>query len=238
MYRVAVCDDCAADGQHIRELVEQIFRERGMPAMVALFGNPAELLSDIETNHNQYDLYLLDVLMGETNGIELAETLRGGGSRAMLIYITSSRDYAIYGYKVQANDYLLKPIEKAALDASIRRILARRETVLVESDGAMKSLPLSDIRYAEAYGHYVLLQTTIPGETARLRATLSEVQQKLGDERFARCHKGYIVNLAHVREIRLGSILLHGGDTIPLGRRYRCELQKDMVEYVEKAVPL
>ena len=70
--------------------------------------------------------------MEETSGIQLAQTLRESGSRAKLIYITISRDYAIDGYKVQANDYLVKPIEKEMLDAAIGRILDRHDSVLVE----------------------------------------------------------------------------------------------------------
>lgn len=237
MYQVAVCDDDAKDGRHICGLAEQILQERGIEAQISLFHSPGQLLSDIETMHSRYDLFLLDILMGETNGIELAQILRGSGSRGVLIYTTSSRDYAIDGYKVQASGYLLKPIEKDALDTAIGRILARRDAILVESEGVLKTLLLSDIQYAEALGHYVTLRTG-QGEAVKLRATLTEVQRRLGAARFVRCHKGYLVNLAQVREVGTNHILLHGGTTIPLGRQYRYELQKGMVRYMERAVPL
>jgi len=237
MYQVAVCDDNAKDGQHIYELAKQILRDRDIEAQVSLFHSPAELLSDIETKQSQYDLFLLDVLMGETNGIELAQILRSNGSRAMLVYTTTSRDYAIDGYKVRANDYLLKPVDKSTLDAALWRILPRQDTILVVTDGVSKTLLLSDIQYAEAVGHYVSLRAK-RGEVARLRATLAEAQQKLGVERFVRCHKGYLVNMVHVQEIGTSHVLLHGGVTVPLGRQYRYELQKGMVLYAEKAVPL
>ena len=237
MYRIAVCDDNRIDGQRVCQLAEQIMLERSIDALVSLFHSPAELLQDIRTKHSLYDLFLLDILMGETNGIELAQILRDLGSRAALVFITSSRDYAIDGYKVQARDYLLKPIEKEKLGGVFDRIMTRCDTILVEFDGVLKTLLLADIQYAEASGHYITLRTKRK-ETVRIRATLAEAQQKLGAERFARCHKGYLLNLMWVQEIGASHILLHDGTSVPLGRQYRYELQKDMVNYIEKAVPL
>jgi len=237
MYQVAICDDNINDGQHTLALAKQILLDRSIEADFSLFTSPRELLEDINQNSRQFDLLLLDILMGKTNGIQLAQALRNEGSRAALIYTTSSRDYALDGYKVQANDYLLKPIEKDTLDASIGRILKHYDNLLVEIDGMLKSISISEIRYAEASANYVILRTANHEETARLRATLSETLGKLGKERFARCHKGYLVNLEQIREVRATQILLHDGSTIPLGRQYRAELQKNILAYIEKAIP-
>jgi len=237
MYRVAICDDNAAEGRHTLELARQVLHERDMEADFSLFLDPDDLLDDIRAAHSRYDLLLLDIVYGETDGIRLAKTLREEGERAAIIYTTSSRDYAIDGYKVQAMDYLVKPIEMAPLAESIGRILKRQNTLLIEADGTMKNVAVSDIQYAEASGNYVILWSAHQTEAARLRATLSETLRKLGPERFARCHKGYLVNLGKVREVRTSHILLHSGDLIPLGRQYRGELQKNILDYIEKAIP-
>lgn len=237
MYQVAVCDDDMTDGQHTLALAKQILFDRRIEASVSLFVSPHDLLDDMKANSQKYDLLLLDVLMGTTDGIQLAQVLRDEGSRAALIYTTSSRDFAIDGYRVQASDYLLKPIEKNTLDASIGRVLKRYDNLFVEINGVMKSIPVSDILYAEACGNYVMLRIAHDEEPARLRATLSDALKKLGAERFTRCHKGYLVNLGQVREVRAAQILLHDGSMIPLGRQYRAELQKNILAYVEKAIP-
>jgi len=174
----------------------------------------------------------------KTDGICLAKTLRDKGERGAIIYTTSSRDYAIDGYKVQASDYLVKPIELAPLAASIGRVLKRHDTLLVEADGVMRNISLPDIQYVESAGNYVILQIEGQKEPARMRATLPSALQKLGVNRFARCHKGYLVNLGQIREVRTSHILLHSGDTVPLGRQYRIELQKKILDYIEKAIPL
>ena len=238
MYHIAVCDDNQEEAHLIGRMTQEIMAQREIEAQVDLFFDPESLLDKLQQTQIQYDLFLLDILMEERNGIQLAQALRQRGYRGKLIYITVSRDYAIDGYKVKADDYLLKPVEKDILDQAIGRVLPRLETVLLETTGGMKILQLQQILYAESTGHYVLIQLGDKGEPLRLRATLLQVQQKLGAEKFVRCHKGYLVNLAQVQEVRVSTsqILLHGGDAIPLGRQYRYEVQKAVVQYVEQAI--
>ena len=238
MYHIAVCDDNQEEAHLIGRMTQEIMAQREIEAQVDLFFDPESLLDKLQQTQNQYDLFLLDIMMEERNGIQLAQALRQRGYRGKLIYITVSRDYAIYGYKVKADDYLLKPVEKDTLDQAIGRVLPRLETVLLETTGGMKILQLQQILYAESTGLYVLIQLGDKGEPLCLRATLLQVQQKLGAEKFVRCHKGYLVNLAQVQEVRVSTsqILLHGGDAIPLGRQYRYEVQKAVVQYVEQAI--
>ena len=238
VYRVAICDDNTTEGQHVLELTKQVLFERNLEADFSVFADPCDLLADIQKKNRSYDLLLLDMLFEKTDGICLAKTLRDKGERGAIIYTTSSQDYASDGYKVQASDYLVKPIELAPLAASIGRVLKRQDTLLVEADGVMRNVPVADIQYAESAGNYVALQIAGQKEPVRMRATLSEALQKLGTDRFARCHKGYLVNLGQVREIQISHILLHSGGTIPLGRQFRTELQKKILNYVEKAIPL
>ena len=238
MYHIAVCDDNQEEAHLISRMAREIMAQREIEARVDLFFDPESLLDKLQQVQNQYDLFLLDILMEERNGIQLAQALRQRGYRGKLIYITVSRDYAIDGYKVKADDYLLKPVEKDTLDQAIGRVLPRLETVLLETTGGMKILRLQQILYAEAVGHYVLIQLADKEESLRLRATLLQIQQKLGAEKFVRCHKGYLVNLGQVREVRVSTsqILLHSGDTIPLGQQYRYKVQKAVVQYVEQAI--
>jgi len=238
MYRVAICDDNVTDGQHTLALAKQAMLDRNLTADFSFFADPHDLMEHIRKGSGMYDLLLLDILFDKTDGIQLAKLLRDEGTRSAIIYTTISPDYAIDGYKVQASDYLVKPIAPASLSEAIGRILRRQDTLFVEVDGALKKVPVSDIHYVESTGNYVILRTANHTETARLRATLSETLHRLGSDRFARCHKGYLINMRQVQEVRTNHILLHSGDVVPLGRQYRVELQRNILDYVEKAIPL
>lgn len=237
MLQIAVCDDDICDGQYTMSLIKQILLERCVDASFSFFEKPDELIEDVGSNCRKYDLLLLDMLLGKITGIQLAEELRRIGCCTPLIYTTVSRDFAIDGYKVKASDYLLKPLQKSELADSISRVLRGNDSILVESDNVLKNIPISDIHYAEAYGNYVILQTSEPGKGVRIRATLSAALQRLGEDRFARCHRGYLVNMEMVREVHGSHIFLSDGSMIPLGRQYREELPKMILNYIEKALP-
>lgn len=236
MFNVAVCDDNIEEGQNIMSMARQILFDRNIDAEFSFFANPSNLLSSLKSN-KKFDLLLLDVLFNKTNGIKIAQEIRETGNRTPLIYITVSRDYAIDGYKVQASDYLVKPVNKEALAESIGRIFREQDSLFIEADGTLKNFRYADIEYVEASANYVVMKVAGSDKTTRLRATLSETLKKLGNDRFARCHKGYLVNLGHIHEVRTNHIVLHNGDTVPLGRQYRTELQKNILEYIEKAIP-
>lgn len=231
MYRVAICDDNAADAQQVYEMARGILREYRIEADFSLFYSSCDLLADWESRQPRYDLLMLEVLTKEIDGIELARRMRMQACCAKIIYITVCPDYAIHGYKVSASDYLLKPIDRDSLAASIGRVISQNRAILVETEGAMKTILASQILFAEANGHYVTLQTGGRNLPIRIRATLNELQQNLGLEQFARCHKGYLINLAYVQEIRARQILLSGGTVVPLGRQYRGALLKHMAVY-------
>ena len=158
MYHIAVCDDNQEEAHLIGRMTQEIMAQREIEAQVDLFFDPESLLDKLQQTQIQYDLFLLDILMEERNGIQLAQALRQRGCQGKLIYITVSRDYAIDGYKVKADDYLLKPVEKDTLDQAIGRVLPRLETVLLETTGDMKILQLQQILYVESTGHYVLIR--------------------------------------------------------------------------------
>ena len=237
MYRVAICDDNTAEGQQTLTLAKQVLLDRNLHAEFSIFSDPHDMTEHIRKGGGSYDLLLLDIVFDKTDGIQLAKLLREEGNRSAIIYTTTSPDYAMDGYKVQASDYLMKPIEATAFSDAIGRILRRQDTLFVEVDGTLKKIPVSEIHYAEAAGNYVILRTSDHTELARLRATLSETLHRLGIDRFARCHKGYIVHMRQIQEVRASQILLHSGDMIPLGRQYRAELQRSILDYVEKASP-
>ena len=72
MYQVAIYDDNINDGQHTLALAKQILLDRSIEADFSLYTSPHELLEDINQNSRQFDLLLLDILMGKTDGIQLA----------------------------------------------------------------------------------------------------------------------------------------------------------------------
>ena len=86
MSQIAICDDDFIAGNQIRSMAELAPREHGIKASCQVYQSPAVLLAELRSGL-RYDLYLLDILMGAENGVELARTLRAGGNRAKLVFV-------------------------------------------------------------------------------------------------------------------------------------------------------
>ena len=215
-YRVALCEDEAADRAQLAGLCRDLFAAWGVEAEVILFPSADELRRAPESA--AFDLYLLDIQMEGTSGLELARWLYGQGVRDRIIFVTGAPEYALDGYDVEPLHYLLKPVEQGRLEAALRRALERREprAVRFQRDGTTVSLQLRDIRYLESRNHGVVVHLD-RGE--RFFATsLTEAERLVPPGMFQRCHKSYLVNLSRVERATHAGVLLSDGERLPMSR--------------------
>lgn len=235
MYQIAICDDLVQDRTHIYNIATEVFDRLGIPAAVSLFDSARALLDDISSRDSQYDLFLLDVLMDDQNGVELAEALRRQGNRSRLIFITVSRDYAIDGYKVSADDYLLKPLTIEALMTSVKRLIKENNVVAFKNlNGSVRLVSADKIHWAEIYGHTIHVHML--NDSFAVRDTLDNLANLLPSPDFVRCHRSYIINLNHVQEINKTKVMLAGGHQLPISRRYSADVQQAVVAHTEESI--
>ena len=136
--RIAVCDDDALSRQQVlRFLDEYIARNNGI-LTVSVFDR-ATALTEAVARFGSFDIYLLDILMPGMNGIQLGLQLRRSDSEGKILYLTSGPEFAYESYQVQAFDYLLKPVDKerlfASLDRALRAIGNRKEKSFIVKRG-------------------------------------------------------------------------------------------------------
>jgi two-component system LytT family response regulator len=181
------------------------------------------------------DLLFLDVQMPGRDGFDVIEevSLRRRAACPAVIFVTAFDKYAVKAFDVHAVDYLLKPFDRARLrqaivrasrlvgeaglsnrlmavakDATRHRPLRR---VLVRTAGRIIFVDVDAIDWIEATGHYVTLHA---GREAHLvRESLSDLTARLDPARFARIHRGTVVNLDRVKELRP---LFHGEFSVVL----------------------
>lgn len=237
MYQIAICDDDQAAGDHIRTMTELALRERCIHAVLTVYQAPAQLLDDLRQGGRRYDLYLLDILMGDENGMDLARTLRAMGECAKLVFITSSPDFWRDGYQVQASDYLLKPVDPADLSEVLHRLLKEPNTLTLRLvSGSAATVAVDSIRWAEAFDHTTQVHTATGSYTAL--GTLGGLAKALPGEKFFRCHRSYLVNLDCVAQVDRASLHLMDGTRIPLSRGSMHKLQKAIIRNAEDSLPL
>lgn len=185
------------------------------------------------------DVMFLDVNMPEATGMQLAEALQHLKYPPAVVFVTAYSEFALDAFKVHAIDYLIKPVEKDSLAQAVARVrehialhnrAQRAERIPVEKAGKKILINIDSIRYIMARDDYAYLQT----DTDRYFSTVSlaQLEKRLDGHGFFRVHRGYLVNLDHVKEVESvpgGTLLLTldgTDDKIPVSRRRVSSLKK------------
>jgi len=189
---------------------------------------------------NSVDLLFLDIHMSDLNGLELAKTLE---NPPRIIFTTAYSEYAIEGYKVNAVDYLLKPIEYVdfllAANKAAETITKEQqlETQLKKNDDFLfiKSgqqhirIKFKDIKYIEAQKEYVALHL-VNGEPVKTLLRLKNIEDILPKENFMRIHRSFIVNLDHIVTVERNRIIYGPKEFIVVSDTY----QEDFKRFLNK----
>lgn len=196
---------------------------------------------------SRFDAVLLDIAMPAMDGMELASLLSRMSDQPAIVFVTAFDEHAAAAYQIGAVDYLLKPIGAERLAAAldrVRRFAAGPEpaathppvdalaAVPVELGGRTRFVRRDDVRFAEAQGDYVRLHT-LEGSHL-LRIPISRLAGHWRDAGFLRVHRGFLLAVARVRELRSdigGGLLAHTdvGD-VPVSRRHARELRDRLLE--------
>lgn len=115
MFYIAICDDEQMDREQIQKLTQKICESEAIPIKIVCFENAQELFLSIRSGGGDYHLLLLDIIMPEQDGMALARQLRQQEIKTSLIFISNSREMALKGYEVNAQRYLVKPIDESLL---------------------------------------------------------------------------------------------------------------------------
>lgn len=216
-YKIAVCDDSAADRQYIQNMVLCWATEVGLAVRVDAFVSAESFLFQY-AGESDYDILLLDIEMGAMDGVTLAKRLRRENDTLQIVFITGYSDYISEGYDVAALHYLMKPVREDKLRSVLNRAvekLSRNEKVLhLEIGGEMARVPVYQIRYASVFGNYV---TIYASETLTVKMSLGELEKEL-DDRFYRVSRSALVNLTKINRVTKTEIKLIDGAVIPLPR--------------------
>ena len=216
-YRIAVCDDCAADREYIASLARQWAEQRGYLANLTLFVSAESFLFQY-SEKKDFDILLLDIEMGAMDGVALAKRLRSENETVQIVFVTGYADYISEGYEVAALHYLMKPVKVdrlfAVLDRAAQRLHKAERVLTLETGGETVRVPLRQIRYADVRLNYVTIHAK---EDYTVKKPLGELAAAL-DERFYRVGRSAIVNLTCVSRITKTDIYLSDGSVIPLPR--------------------
>ena len=128
MYRIAICDDSFEDIEFLKSIVKAWEKEREQNVSISTFNSSENFLFNYAEDKS-FDILLLDIEMGNMDGVSLAKALRKDGCDIEVAFITGYPDFISDGYEVNALHYLMKPVKRKSFSPFLTkppRTLKRR----------------------------------------------------------------------------------------------------------------
>ena len=193
------------------ELLESYVSRTPFLHLVDRCDSAIKALSVIE--ETPVDLIFLDIQMPELNGLELSRLV---GNKVKIIFTTAFEQYAIEGFRVDALDYLLKPLRAAT---KALRTHPAPESIFVKSDYKLVQVQLKDILYIEGLKDYIRIQTE-DGQGILTLMSMKSIEDFLPADTFVRVHRSYIINMNKIKTIERNRIIF-GKVYIPISDSYK-----------------
>ena len=231
---IALCDDDPGFLDAFLPQVEAALAQLHETCEVLCYDSAEKLLSELREGRS-LSILLLDVKMAGMDGMTLTRELRKDASGIPVIFVSSNRDCAIYGYELDALRYLAKPVEQErlteALGAAFRK--QRTQTLVLQAAEGIIRLDMRSIRYAEMQRRGIQFHLR-DGAVVDTHLKISDVEQMLPTERFFRCHQGYIVSMDAIATILRAEAVLDDGSPIPVSRARLSELRQRFLSYLRE----
>jgi two-component system, LytTR family, response regulator LytT len=206
--------------------------------LVALYNSPLDALAYISSN--QINLIFVDINMPDLNGMDFVKSLI---EKPYIIFTTAYSEYAVEGFKVDAIDYLLKPIGykdflkavnkvKTMVDLKelqFEPIKTTQNHLFVKSEYKLMRIDLSDIKYIESMHEYIRIHL-LNSKPVMTLVSLKSIEEQLPADRFMRVHRSFIVNLERIKVIERNRIIFDNNVYIPVSDQYKAKFQ----EFIEK----
>jgi DNA-binding LytR/AlgR family response regulator len=222
---IAICDDVEMERGILRYMLEELLSQRDEDIHIIEYGSGEAVLADFTVEEVRFSLIFLDIYMSGITGVETARRLRASGCKSHLVFLTTSPDFAIEGYEVDAAGYLLKPVREEMLQNLFDRILlpVHRQQVGLKCGREYRYIYLDEVLWAESKNHTVYIHL-LDGTVIDLRGKLDEIQTLLDSDSMLRCHQSYLVNMVYVTNVDENGFQMQDGSHVPIRVRSRHQI--------------
>lgn len=235
MIKTAFCDDDIGALAEMQEFIDQYRREQNREISYTAFHSPLELLSEMERGA-RFDVLFLDILMPGENGIETAAEIRSYDRNVKIVFLTSSPEFAVKSYEVEAYFYQLKPLRWESffrvMDSVLERCEQERESRLIlQCKSGITSLDPGRLEFCEVI-HRTLLFHLSSGKVLESTGSLDELSRRLAPYGcFLRPHRSYLIHLGYVQSISYRAVTMSSLTEIPIPRGKYSEIKDAFLAY-------
>lgn len=213
------------------KLLETYVEKTPILQLAATYSSAVQAIGELETTAP--DLIFCDIQMPELDGLQFAQMI--ASARTRIIFTTAFDKYAIEGWKVDALDYLLKPIAYneflTAVQKAVKWFMRENQPsssnsndgIFVKSDYKLIRVRFEDILYIEGLKDYVKIYLSGNRRSVVSLTSMRAIETAL-PQHFMRIHRSFIVNMDQVDIFERGQIVF-GEKYIPISDTYKDEVQ-------------
>lgn len=234
--KIAVMDDEPAERERLVQMIEHyLYMKHDDLYRVVSFGDAQSFLLDMQTSPAH--IAFLDIYLdGEEGGIRAANRLQQIAPDCLIVFVTTSPDFAVEGFRLQAVHYCLKPVQPEMLEECFKRCKARGgwkdRSVALPVGSEVLQIPLHAICFIESRDHVASFWLQGREKPIEARISLSQIFVELDDARFLRASRSYIINMDRVESMTTDAFILQGGMDIPISRQERSALRSAYSKYI------
>lgn len=240
-----ICEDNERDGNKIRDIIQEYMTNCCEPCKIQLVTHRfADVITYAKNNCDTENVYFLDVVFDgyDTNGFKIARQIREYDIYGYIIFITGYPELCMtaFQYKLKALDFICKndPDVKKRIFECLDTIKKERmklvkkqqnETIVIKSGSQYHNIELKNILYFETatLDRKIIVHTT--NSKIEFYDTLKNLEKKLNKD-FYRCHRAFIINTAHVKQVNTSRrdmhVVMSNGDKCLVSRKYLKGLMK------------
>ena len=227
--KIAVCDD---ESKILEEITAFIGKEFSF-CKVQSFLDGKEFLT---SSDERPDVLLVDIDMPGMSGMDVASELASEKAQTLIVFVTAHDELVYDSFKYHPFAF----VRKKFLEEELRGVLAdcqkeiegRNKRFVFQNASKMVNLAQREILYFEGQANYLAIHT-VDGEY-RMRSTMTAVENELENCGFLRIHKGFLVNLEHVRILKTEELELDNGEVLPIGKSYSDSAKKSILRFMRR----
>lgn len=215
-----ICDDDSLHLMLAYDLLSTLSQEMDIECSIDAFTNAKSLLD--AASKKIYTLAILDMMIGNDHGIDLARKLSTGHHAPAIVFTTAFEEFAVESFDVSPLHYLIKPVTREKMASALDRFQKLQQSdasLRLEPEGqGLRIVAIGDIDYLEALQAKVIVHLHDSTELV-VSEMLYTFEEQLPETLFFRSHRSYLVNLSRVVSIRKFEFVLQNKVAVPIAKR-------------------
>ena len=231
MWNIAIIEDEEAMSNQLVSYFAKFGKDYNESFSFAIFNNAETFLKNYK---KEYSVVLMDINLPRMNGMECVKKLREIDDTVLVIFVTNLSQFAVDGYEVKAFDFVVKPISYYNFSLKLKRALSHLSSLnnyelIISTKDKKYFININQLIYIEIRNHTIIYH--LVNEEIKGSGTLKSLYTNLKKHHFAFCNQCYLVNLAFVKGIDDGFLLINN-EKIRIASSRKKSFMQELTAYI------